>query len=48
MQDQYGNLPLLGYAVDASKSASQIATTLEDQVYVLGNFVSDGSDLAAQ
>ncbi len=42
MKDQYGNMPLIGYASSSQYSALQVATTIDNQVYIKGNYVPDG------
>lgn len=46
--DRYGNEPLIGYASTSTNSALQVATTIDDQVYIKGNYVPDGWENAAQ
>ncbi|MFO0763700.1 MAG: hypothetical protein U0518_02460 [Candidatus Gracilibacteria bacterium] len=48
MKDQYGNMPLIGYAATSQYSALQVATTINDQVYIKENFVPDSGENAAK
>ena len=48
MKDQYGNMPLIGYASSSQYSALQVATTIDNQVYIKGNYVPDGWENAAK
>ncbi len=48
MIDQYGNEPLVGYASTSQYSALQVATTIDNQVYVKGNFAPDAGGNAAK
>lgn len=48
MKDQYGNEPLVGYASTSQYSALQVATTIDNQVYVKGNFTPDAGGNAAR
>ncbi len=48
MKDQYGNMPLVGYASTSQYSALQVATTIDNQVYVKGNFTPDAGGNAAR
>ena len=49
MKDQNGNDPLVGYASNSQRSSLQVATTIDNFVYVKGNFNPDnGGENAAK
>lgn len=48
MRDLSEYIPLVGYAETATNSALQVATTIDSQVYVKGNFTPDAGGNAAK
>ena len=48
MKDKNGNYPLVGFASTSSKSKLQVATTIDDQIYVKGDFTPDAWENAAK
>ena len=48
MVDLNKNDPLVGYAETLTHSALQVATTIDSQVYVKGNFTPDAGGNAAR
>lgn len=48
MKDQYGNEPLFGYASRGENVSIQVATTIDNQVYIKNNFYPNSWENAAQ